>query len=100
LFFFAWLGDEMLEGDTTLFDDWVRGAIHQFASPVLTLVMRVVTWLGAPIVLFGLSLIVGLGFIVRRNYRAMVLLLATMAGASVLNVVLKLSFQRTRPLPF
>lgn len=100
LFFFAWLADEMLEGDTAQFDDWVRGEIHQFASPVLTSVMRLVTMFGAPVVLFSLSLVVCLGFIAKRKYRAMMLLVVTMAGSTLLNLALKLSFHRTRPVPF
>ena len=100
LFFFARLADEMLEGDAKQFDDWVRGGIQQIASPALTSAMRVVSIFGAPSVLFPLSLVVGLGFIARKRYRAMMLLVATMAGAILLNVVLKLSFHRMRPVPY
>jgi undecaprenyl-diphosphatase len=62
--------------------------------------MRVLTMFGGPLVLFSLSLVVGLGFYAKRKYRAMTLFVATMAGSSLLNIVLKLSFHRTRPLPF
>jgi undecaprenyl-diphosphatase len=100
LFFFARLASEMLEGDAKQFDEWARSGIHQFASPALTVAMRVVTMLGAPFVLISLSLVAGLAFVARRNYRAMTLLVATMAGSTLLNEVLKLSFHRTRPEPF
>ena len=100
LLLFAWLADEMLEGDAMQFDDVVRGRIHQFASPALTSSMRVVTIVGAPSVLFGLSLVVGLGFVARRHYRAMILLGVAMTGSILLNWALKHSFHRTRPVPF
>ena len=100
LIFFARLADEMLEGDAKQFDEWVRSSIHQLGSPGVTFVMRFVTVFGAPLVLFSLTLIVGLGFLAKKKYRAMILLVATVAGSSLLNEVLKLSFHRTRPSPF
>lgn len=100
LIFFARLADEMLEGDAKQFDDWVRSGVHQFASPSVTSAMRIVTVFGAPVVLFSLTLIVGFGFLAKKKYRAMILLVATVAGSSLLNEVLKLSFHRTRPSPF
>jgi len=100
LIFLATLADEMAEGDTARFDDWARFGIHQAASPAVTFAMRGVTVLGGPLVLFSLSLVVGVGFFVKKNYRAMILLIATIVGSSLLNEVLKASFHRTRPLPF
>jgi len=100
LIFLATLADEMAEGHTARFDDWARSGIHQVASPAVTFAMRSVTILGGPIVLFSLSLVVGVGFFVKKNYRAMILLIATVVGSSLLNEVLKVSFHRTRPLPF
>jgi len=100
LFLFARLASETLEGDARQFDDWSRSAIHQFASPALTSVMRIVTALGEPSLLFGLSLITAIGFAIAKRYRAMLLLVATMVGATVLDQVLKLSFHRARPEPF
>ena len=100
LFLFARLASETLEGDARQFDDWSRSAIHQFASPASTSVMRVVTALGGPSLLLGLSLITAIGFAIAKRYRAMMLLIATMVGATVLDQVLKLSFHRARPEPF
>lgn len=97
---FAALADEMLEGDTQRFDDWVRGGIHQYASPALTSFMRVVTVLGAPSVLLTLSILSAAGFLFAKRNRGLFLLVITMIGAVVLDVALKLSFHRTRPVPF
>jgi undecaprenyl-diphosphatase len=97
---FAALANEMLEGDTQHFDAWVRGGIHQYASPALTSFLRVVTVLGAPSVLLTLSILSAAGFLFARKDRGLFLLVITMIGAKVLEVVLKLSFHRTRPVPF
>jgi len=100
LILFASLADEMAEGEVKRFDDWVRDGIHQFATPAVTFGMRGVTILGGPLFLFSLSLVVGVGFFAKKNFRAMILLIATVVGSSLLNEVLKASFHRTRPLPF
>jgi undecaprenyl-diphosphatase len=100
LFFFANLADEIAEGDVRQFDDWARDGIHQFASPAVSFVMRAVTMSGSAVVLLSLSLIVALAFFAKKKYRAMTLFVVTMAGSSLLNVALKLSFHRARPLPF
>ena len=97
---FAALANEMLEGDTQRFDDWVRGGIHQYASPALTSFMRVVTVLGIPSVLLALSILSAAGFLFARKNRGLFVLVITMIGAVVLDTVLKLSFHRTRPVPF
>ncbi len=100
LLFFAWLADEVLEGDTRYFDEQVRFLIHQAASPTITTLMEAITMLGASGVLLPLGSCVVLGFLWASWRRGAVLFLVTMAGATVLNVVLKLSFHRTRPTSF
>ncbi|HWN99096.1 MAG TPA: phosphatase PAP2 family protein [Blastocatellia bacterium] len=100
LFLFAMLANEVAEGDAQRFDDWVRGGVHQVASPTLTSGMRIVTVLGKPALLFGLSLVASLVFLARKNYRAAIMLVVAMAGSTLLDTVLKLSFRRARPTPF
>ena len=100
LLFFAWLADEVLEGDTRYFDEQVRLLIHQAAAPPLTALMGAVTMLGAPWVLLALCCCAVLGFLRAGWRRGAALLLVTMAGAALLNIVLKMSFHRTRPTSF
>lgn len=100
LILLATLADEVAEGEVKQFDDWVRNGIHRFSTPAVTLGMRGVTILGGPLFLFSLSFVVSVGFFVKKNYRAMILLTAAIVGSSLLNEVLKASFHRTRPLPF
>lgn len=100
LIFFHWLADEVFAGDTRAFDDNIREAIHAHATPTLTLAMRGMTHLGDPPTLIIFCV---LGFVAfwRRGWRRGSAWLAlTMAGAVVLDVTLKLAYQRPRPVPF
>ncbi len=100
LLFFGWLAEEVLDADTKQFDAFVRTAIHGLASPALTSLMRVVSFLGSVGALATLSLLAIVLFSYFHRYREAVLLAITMAGATVLDLVLKHAFHRTRPVPF
>ncbi len=100
LFFFAWLAEEVLEGDAKTFDETVRVFVHGFASDLLTTLMRFTTMLGSTLFLSFLCISVFVIFIIKNWKRAAILLMTTMAGAVILNFVLKVSFGRTRPVPF
>ncbi len=99
-FFFAWLADEVLEGDTKTFDQTVRVFVHGFASESLTALMRFITMLGSTLFLSSLCVSVFVIFIIKNWKRAAILLMTTMAGAVILNFALKVSFGRVRPVPF
>src|SRR6185503_10411264 len=66
LIFFGWLTDEVLEGDSRHFDEVTRAAVHQFASPVLTAIMRFLSFVGSTIVLTIGTIIVVAWFAVRK----------------------------------
>ena len=100
LIFFGWLTDEVLEGDSRHFDEVTRAAVHQLASPVLTTIMRFLSFVGSSIVLTIGTIIVVAWFVVRKWSREAKLFTATMIGAALLNVTLKLTFKRARPTPF
>ena len=97
---FAWLADEVLEGETKSFDENVREFVHQLASPALTALMRVVTILGSTGFLITLGVIIAIIFLIIGWRRRIILFAVTMAGAAILNVTLKASFHRIRPVPF
>lgn len=100
IFFFAWFADEMRNGDTARFDDSIRAFVHSFASPFLTQVMRLASFLGSTLFLVLLGIAVfGVFYYVKRR-RAAVLFAVTTIGATVLLVTLKLAFNRARPEPF
>jgi undecaprenyl-diphosphatase len=98
--FFAWLAEEVLEGDTRIFDDSVRAFVHSNASPALTSAMRFVTTLGSTLVLTAAGVCAAIIFLIAGWARSVALLAVTMVGAAALNITLKLSFGRTRPTAF
>ncbi len=100
LIFFAWLADQVLEGDTRHFDLYVRLWIHGHASRGLTTAMEVITRFGSALFLFVASVLLILRFLLVRWKRAAVWLAITMLGAVVLDTTLKLVFHRPRPAPF
>ena len=100
LVFFGWLADEALEGDARWFDDATRAAVHQFASPLLTAIMRGFSFVGSTIALTIGTIFVVVRFVMRRLKREAKLFAITMIGAAVLNITLKLAFKRPRPVPF
>ena len=100
LLFLAWLAGEVIEGDTRHFDDWAATTLHNHALPPLTSFLSGITLLGSTKVLLVLGAIVVIAFLFARWRRETLLFLVTMGGASLLNRVLKLSFQRPRPQPY
>ena len=100
LLLFYGLAEEVYEGDTRQFDEAALEFINGFASPRLTSFMRAVTYLGSVSFLTGTGVCAVLAFVLGRWRRAIIILFVTMAGAALLNVVLKLSFRRERPEPF
>jgi undecaprenyl-diphosphatase len=100
LIFFGWLADEVLEGDSRRFDEVTRAAIHQLASPTLTIVMRGFSFVGSTIALTIGTIIVVVRFAMRNLGREAKLFAITMIGAGLLNITLKLAFKRARPEPF
>ena len=100
LIFFGWLADEVLEGETRHFDEVTRAAVHQLASPLLTTVMRWLSFIGSTLVLTIGTIIVVVRFAMLKWGREAKLFAITMVGAGLLNVTLKLAFKRPRPVPF
>jgi undecaprenyl-diphosphatase len=100
LFLFAWLAEEVREGDAQAFDETIRALVHGFASGWLTAFMNFVTILGSTLFLSVVFICIFIIFIRISWKRAAVLLTVTMFGAVILNFVLKVSFARTRPIPF
>jgi undecaprenyl-diphosphatase len=100
LVFFAWLSEQVLDLHTKRFDDQVRAAVHGFASAQLTWFMRGLTEFGSAGWLIPAVVVLIVLFVIRGWRREARLLGVTMAGALVLDIVLKLSYHRARPTPF
>jgi phosphatidylglycerophosphatase B len=100
MLFFGWLAEEMIEGDTVHFDEAVRMGIHGFASPPLTRVMEMFSFLGSVGFLLTMTVLIILLFLYFRRRHAAALLAIGMAGGALLEVVLKVAFHRARPAVF
>jgi undecaprenyl-diphosphatase len=100
LIFFGWLTEEMSEGDTRGFDEAVRTFVNQHSSPLLTSVMQIASFLGSTVFLTIFGIGVFIIFWLFKWRRAAILLVITMAGASILLFTLKNVFRRARPEPF
>ena len=100
LLLFAWLGGEIHDGEVLSLDEQVRGMIQHVASPPLTAVMFVASRYGGPSTLVPVGVGLALGFLLAGRRRGALLVLVTLAGAGLLNGLLKLYFARVRPEPF
>lgn len=100
LFAFGWLAQEMLEGDTQKFDEFVRDAVHRHAAPGLTWVMQGFSFVGSVAVVTTLCILAIAVFLYFRQARTAALLAITMVGMAALDVVLKLAFHRPRPVAY
>jgi len=99
MFLFVWLGEEVLEGETRSIDLWIRNTIHAHAGPGLTTVMVAASRWGAPGMLAILGVVAAVVFLMEGWRRAALLVLLTMAGAGLLDTLLKHLYGRARPSP-
>ena len=97
LVFLSWLGHEVMAGITLAVDDRIRLGLHSLASARLTRFMEALSLYGGPRGLVPLGWVLALGFLLRGWRRGALLVLVTMAGAGLLNGVLKDFFARPRP---
>lgn len=74
--------------------------VHAHANPALTGVMRGISLLGEPVTLITLSILVMVFFTRTARPRLMLPFAVTVAGAEVLDQLLKLLFHRARPATF
>jgi undecaprenyl-diphosphatase len=101
---FALLANEVREGDTRQFDEWVLNALRQTADkgqlkgpPWLAAGAEDITALGGPTVL-GLTVLAVTGYLLLHGlYRNGLFVFVASAGGWVLNWILKAGFARARP---
>ena len=99
LFLFAWLGNEMLQGDTQHFDQAVREWVHRYASPGMTRAMTAISLLGYNVLI--VELVIALAVFAKLKWRRAALwLTVAMAGSLVLDLTLKYIYHRTRPTAY
>jgi undecaprenyl-diphosphatase len=99
LFLFAWLGSEVLQGDTQHFDQVIRECVHRYASPGMTRAMTAISLLGYNALIVELAIALAV-FAKLRWRRAAVWLAVAMTGSLVLDLALKYIYHRTRPTAY
>jgi undecaprenyl-diphosphatase len=100
LILFAWLSEEVFEGGLQRFDFAVRMKVHEFFSPELTRFMQAMTFLGSIGFLTSLFFVIVAVWLAKGIKRPAVWLMIAVGGSVILDVSLKLSFHRPRPVPF
>ena len=94
---FVELVEEVFEGETLFYDEAILNGINSFSTPFFDSFFVVITQLGGVIGIIILTSIL-LAFLLRRKFYQKALIVgATVAGAAILNIVLKLIFERARP---
>jgi len=97
---FVWLAWALSRGELTIFDETLRARLHSFATPLLTLLMQFATLLGSQPAVLGITACGAFVFFRKGRRDAGTLLLIAIAGAELLENVLKVQFHRQRPEPF
>ena len=98
--FFVWLSGEVLEGDTGRFDETIRALVNSHASPGITTIIQTITTLGSVSFLLCSGAAIGVLLMLKRSRRSLFVFSTTMLGATIINVLLKVTFKRTRPASF
>lgn len=96
-FLFAWLAKEVRDNDTAPFDNWVLYHIHALSRPGLDGVVSVITQLGGVVAVPLVSLLLAIVLYKKMTRAYAWLLLAGVIGSSLLNLILKSLFARSRP---
>jgi undecaprenyl-diphosphatase len=94
---FGWFLFDVVPVGTLHFDSAAREAIHSVASPGVTPLMIIASLVGRPIVICVIALLLAALFLRCGREDAAKAILITMAGAFVLEGLLKIFFQRKRP---
>lgn len=98
LWLFAEIADEILDQESFTFDKEILLTLKQLHSPLLDQVMLGFTYLGEPVILVLICLVLGVWLLLRGTRSQATTLIIAVVGASLLNNWLKLLFGRARPL--
>ena len=96
---FGLLADEMGEGDTARFDSLIREGVNSFSTPALTNLAIFFSFVGdwPFLTIIGFAIF---GFLLYIKWkREAVIFFITNIGELILNISLKLIYQRQRPDP-
>lgn len=94
---FVQIADEVFEGETLWFDEAILNAINTMATDFWNTFFIVVTQLGGVLSIVAITAGLLSILILRCKYKKAFIVGLTVGGAALLNVILKLIFERTRP---
>lgn len=100
LILFAWIAEQVLRGGTRQFDEEVRALVHRHAGPARTMAMRGFSFLGSTAFLVAAGALALVRYARTGRPRMALLFVVTVAGAELLDQLLKLLFHRARPVAF
>lgn len=94
---FVEIAEEITEGETLWIDEAILHAINGFASPFWDTFFVVITQFGGVLGVIAITAGILLLLLNRRKYKEATIIATIVSGAALLNVVLKLIFERPRP---
>lgn len=97
IFSFYELADEVRDGETLAFDETVLLWLNNLSAPWLDNFFLTVTNLGGVAFVAAVGIALTAFMAVRRRWRHMWVVIVGLGGAALLNVILKLLFERVRP---
>lgn len=83
-----------------LFDVWVLNWVKRSLNNSVLLFMGLVSFLGSEMFLFPVMAVIIIYFLIKKRYYLSVLLLTSSLASFIANFLLKMIFQRTRPLEY
>jgi len=97
---FGWIATGVLSGSLTPFDLETRTLVHQLTSPTATTLMRLASTVGSAAFLMPLFVVAAAILLLSNSPTNVARLALVMTGATLIELTLKYSFHRPRPVPF
>jgi membrane-associated phospholipid phosphatase len=94
---FGLIADEVHEGDTLPYDQFVLQSINATSTPFWDVFYTTVTQLGGIVGVVIIAAVLSVLLLVKKKYKKFIIVVASVGGAALLNVILKLLFERVRP---
>ena len=98
LWLFSAIADEILDKESFRFDKEILLTLRELHTPVLDKVMLGFTFLGEPVILLIMCLVIGTWLLTRGQRSQATILIIAAGGAVALNTLLKVLFGRARPM--
>ncbi|MBD1807722.1 phosphatase PAP2 family protein [Microcoleus sp. FACHB-SPT15] len=98
LWLFSAIADEILDKESFTFDKEILLTLRELHTPVLDKVMLGFTFLGEPVILLIVCLVIGTWLLTRGQRSQATILIIAASGAVALNTLLKVLFGRARPM--